>query len=194
MFAKVTNNLCSIFKHNLFSRSVGVSNFGVQHLEGIKEAGLPAPTVNQIELHPFWRLQHVVNYCHDNGIAVMGYCPIIRARKNNEPLLVEMAARYVLHFLNNKHFMQKRGIKYVFVFIFTPFFLSFSLKAISLHFLLHFFLQSGRFLVCHKSNRKFWYSINVCWCVEHCWFFFTFADIKRPSRNCSSAGVFRKIT
>lgn len=34
-------------------RSVGVSNWSVQHLEGLREAGLEAPAVNQIELHPW---------------------------------------------------------------------------------------------------------------------------------------------
>jgi len=34
-------------------RSVGVSNYNVHHLEEIQKAGYPAPTVNQIELHPF---------------------------------------------------------------------------------------------------------------------------------------------
>lgn len=33
-------------------RSIGVSNFGVQHLEALKEHGRPMPTVNQIEMHP----------------------------------------------------------------------------------------------------------------------------------------------
>ena len=29
-------------------RSVGVSNFGIQHLEGIKNSGRPLPSVNQV--------------------------------------------------------------------------------------------------------------------------------------------------
>lgn len=33
-------------------RSIGVSNFGVQHLEALKQHGRPMPTVNQIEMHP----------------------------------------------------------------------------------------------------------------------------------------------
>lgn len=33
-------------------RSIGVSNFGVQHLEALKKHGRPMPTVNQIEMHP----------------------------------------------------------------------------------------------------------------------------------------------
>merc|ERR1719240_1820352 len=35
-----------------FARSVGVSNFDDTHLAELKEAGLPPPRVNEIEMHP----------------------------------------------------------------------------------------------------------------------------------------------
>lgn len=75
-------------------RSIGVSNFGVNHLKEMEKAGLPTPAVNQIELNPYWRLEDIVNYCKEKGITPMGYCPIFRARKNDDPVLMEMASRY----------------------------------------------------------------------------------------------------
>lgn len=75
-------------------RSAGVSNFGVNHLKEMEKAGLPIPAVNQIELNPFWRLDDIVNHCLEKGIAPMGYCPLFRGRKNNDPVLIEMASRY----------------------------------------------------------------------------------------------------
>ena len=59
-------------------RSVGVSNFNVHHLEGLRLAGRPTPdpAVNQIELHPFFHQQTIVDYCLEHGIAVNGYCPL----------------------------------------------------------------------------------------------------------------------
>jgi len=72
-----------------------VSNFGVHHLKEMEKAGLPTPAVNQIELNPFWRLEDIVNHCTENGIAVMGYCPLFRGKKNDDPVLVEMASRSV---------------------------------------------------------------------------------------------------
>lgn len=59
----------------------------------MEKAGLPIPAVNQIELNPYWRLEHIVSYCKEKGIAVMGYCPIFRGRKNEDPTLVEIASR-----------------------------------------------------------------------------------------------------
>ncbi|KAL5483650.1 hypothetical protein ACEPAI_8883 [Sanghuangporus weigelae] len=59
-------------------RSVGVSNYGVHHLEEIREAGLDTPAVNQIELHPFCQQKSIVTYCKDHGIVVQAYTPLAR--------------------------------------------------------------------------------------------------------------------
>lgn len=70
-----------------------MSNFGVHHMEGLKEAGLPAPSTNQFELHPFYRLPHIVEYCHKNGIAVMGYSPIAQGKHMDDPDLIRISKR-----------------------------------------------------------------------------------------------------
>ncbi|KAJ1303740.1 hypothetical protein OPQ81_008164 [Rhizoctonia solani] len=49
-------------------KSVGVSNYGVKHLEEIEQAGLEAPTVNQIELHPWCQQKDIVDYCKKHDI------------------------------------------------------------------------------------------------------------------------------
>jgi len=74
-------------------RSVGVSNFGVQHLEGLKKAGRPTPSVNQIELHPQMRKQDIVNYCRQHGIVVMGYSPLAKAQRMNDKNLTALAQK-----------------------------------------------------------------------------------------------------
>lgn len=75
-------------------RSVGVSNFGVHHLEGLREAGLPTPSVNQIELHPWQQKTEIVDYCRQNGITVMGYSPLTKGKKLQDKTLVEIAKRH----------------------------------------------------------------------------------------------------
>jgi len=75
-------------------RSVGVSNFGIAHLEGLKNAGLPAPSVNQIELHVFHRKDPIVKYCREHDIAVMGYCPLTRQAKFDDPDLLRIANKH----------------------------------------------------------------------------------------------------
>ena len=75
------------------NRSIGVSNFGVHHLEELLSAGRQAPAVNQIELNPFWRQEANVEYCRQKGIAVEGYCPLFRGRYFDDPTLQSMASK-----------------------------------------------------------------------------------------------------
>ncbi|XP_052103383.1 uncharacterized oxidoreductase YtbE-like [Mytilus californianus] len=75
-------------------RSVGVSNFGVQHLEGLESAGLPTPSVNQIELHPWQQKPEIVKYCREKGITVMGYSPLVKGKRFDDPTLVKIANKY----------------------------------------------------------------------------------------------------
>ena len=74
-------------------RSAGVSNFGIAHLEGLKAAGLPPPSVNQIELHPYHRNEPLVQYCREHGIGVMGYSPLTRCTKLDDPDLLKVAQK-----------------------------------------------------------------------------------------------------
>ena len=75
-------------------RSVGISNFGVQHLEAIRRTGRPLPAVNQIELHPFTQQRAIVNYCRRHGIALMAYSPLARGAALHDPLVDQLARKY----------------------------------------------------------------------------------------------------
>jgi len=75
-------------------RSVGVSNFGVKHLEQIREAGFEAPTVNQVELHPWCQQKDIAEYCKKNGIVVQAYCPLVRGNKWEDPVLVGLTKKH----------------------------------------------------------------------------------------------------
>mmetsp|Transcript_43974 Transcript_43974/g.86013 ORF Transcript_43974/g.86013 Transcript_43974/m.86013 type:complete len:290 (-) Transcript_43974:109-978(-) len=74
-------------------RTVGVSNFGVAQLEGLRKAGLPSPAVNQIELHPWLQQKELVAYCRKHSIAVMGYCPLARCKQFGKTKLAKIAAQ-----------------------------------------------------------------------------------------------------
>jgi len=45
------------------AKSIGVSNYGVHHLEEIFANSNVVPAVNQIELHPWLHRQELVDYC-----------------------------------------------------------------------------------------------------------------------------------
>jgi len=66
----------------------------VLHLEGLRKAGRPTPSVNQIELHPQMRKQEIVDYCHQHGIVVMGYSPLAKGQRMNDKKLIAVAQKY----------------------------------------------------------------------------------------------------
>jgi len=54
-------------------RSVGVSNYGVKHLEEISAAGLQMPVANQLELHPYCGQKAVLEYMLKKNILPIAY-------------------------------------------------------------------------------------------------------------------------
>ena len=61
------------------TRSIGVSNFGVQTLWDLLSYAKIPPAVNQIELHPLLAQSDLVKYCLANKILPMAYSPLVRA-------------------------------------------------------------------------------------------------------------------
>lgn len=59
------------------ARAIGVSNFSIEHLEELKSAGLPLPSANQIELHPWSQKPALVRYLEENGITPIAYSSLI---------------------------------------------------------------------------------------------------------------------
>ncbi|GAA5988010.1 hypothetical protein JCM11641_002128 [Rhodosporidiobolus odoratus] len=76
-------------------RSIGVSNFGVKHLETLL-ADKPkyVPAVNQIDLHPFMTRNELVAYCEGKGIVLEAWAPLVRGERFDHPVVVELAKKY----------------------------------------------------------------------------------------------------
>mmetsp|Transcript_166204 Transcript_166204/g.294360 ORF Transcript_166204/g.294360 Transcript_166204/m.294360 type:complete len:232 (+) Transcript_166204:2-697(+) len=75
------------------TRAVGVSNFGVEQLEGLKAAGRELPEVNQIECHPWLQQQACAAWCAKERIAVMAYSPLARGKFFGRTALTKIAKR-----------------------------------------------------------------------------------------------------
>ena len=75
------------------SRSIGVSNFQVHHLERLALETETAPAVNQIELHPYFQNQEVDVYGRDYGIATEAWSPIAQGQLLDDPVIGEIAER-----------------------------------------------------------------------------------------------------
>lgn len=72
-------------------RDIGVSNFGVGHLEKLAETSRVKPALNQIEVHPWLARPEVVQYCHEHGIFVEAYSPLAKAKRLGDAAVQEIA-------------------------------------------------------------------------------------------------------
>lgn len=72
-------------------KDIGVSNFGIPHIEKLSNTWKVKPAVNQIELHPWLQRRELVKYCQDNGIVVEAYSPLAKATSLEDATLVRVA-------------------------------------------------------------------------------------------------------
>ena len=75
-------------------KTIGVSNFMLPHLEALLETAEVIPAVNQIEFHPGYVQQGVVDFCKENGIAIEAWSPIGSGRLLKDEELKEIADHY----------------------------------------------------------------------------------------------------
>ena len=57
-------------------KAIGVSNFQIHHLEQLAKTATVMPVVNQIESHPYFTNQEVIDYCKQKNIAVEVWSPL----------------------------------------------------------------------------------------------------------------------
>ena len=81
------------FKDDGSARSIGVSNFQVEHLERLAAETDTVPAVNQIELHPYFQNREVRTYDEEHGIATEAWSPIAQGELLDDPEIGEIAAR-----------------------------------------------------------------------------------------------------
>ena len=75
------------------ARSIGVSNFQVSHLERLAAETSVVPSVNQIELHPFFQNREVSEYGMERGIVTESWSPIAQGGVLDDPVINEVAGR-----------------------------------------------------------------------------------------------------
>jgi 2,5-diketo-D-gluconate reductase A len=79
------------FKADGRARSIGVSNFQVDHLQRLEAECDVVPAVNQIELHPYLLNEDVRAYGESKGIATEAWSPIAKGTVLDDPVLTEIA-------------------------------------------------------------------------------------------------------
>ncbi len=79
------------FKADGRARSIGVSNFQVEHLERLAAETDVVPVVNQIELHPYLLNEEVRSYDEAHGIATEAWSPLKQGEVLRDPVIVDIA-------------------------------------------------------------------------------------------------------
>jgi 2,5-diketo-D-gluconate reductase A len=75
-------------------RSIGVSNFTMEHLERIIHDTGVVPAVNQIELHPGFQQVELRAFHEENGIATISWSPLGRGAGLLDPVIGRIARKH----------------------------------------------------------------------------------------------------
>lgn len=73
-------------------RSIGVCNFLPEHLERLKKETGVLPSINQVELHPFFSQKEQLTYDKENGIVTESWSPLGRANNVLENETIQQIA------------------------------------------------------------------------------------------------------
>ncbi len=73
------------------ARSIGVSNFQIEHLEKLAAETDTVPAVNQIEVHPYLTNDAVRGYGQEHGIATEAWSPIAQGGVLEDSNIVQIA-------------------------------------------------------------------------------------------------------
>jgi len=75
------------------ARSIGVSNFQIDHLERLAATTDVVPAINQIELHPYFLNDEVRAYGEAHDIATEAWSPIAQGAVLDHPVITAIADR-----------------------------------------------------------------------------------------------------
>lgn len=76
------------------AKSIGVSNFTIEHLQELMKISSVVPSVNQVEFHPFIyeNQQKLLEFCKQYDILIEAYSPLSRLKRKATPVIEEIAA------------------------------------------------------------------------------------------------------
>ncbi len=81
------------FKRDGRARSIGVSNFQVEHLEQLAAETDMVPAVNQIEVHPYFTNDAVREYGQKHGIVTEAWSPIAQGGVLEDSTITQIAEK-----------------------------------------------------------------------------------------------------
>ncbi len=92
-YVETWETLCALREEGRV-RSIGVSNFQIEHLERIIQATGVVPAVNQIELHPRLQQAELRRFHSERGIITEAWSPLGKGELLDDPVIEEIAAAH----------------------------------------------------------------------------------------------------
>lgn len=75
-------------------KAIGVSNFQIHHLEDLLKDAEIKPMVNQVEYHPRLTQKELQSFCHENGIQLEAWSPLMQGQLLDNEVLQEIADKH----------------------------------------------------------------------------------------------------
>ncbi len=94
LLRKKTWRVLESLKAEGLAKSIGVSNFTINHLRQLEKYAKDMPVVNQVEMHLFLQQADLVQYCQSKKIVVEAYSPLAHAKAMDNKVISELADKY----------------------------------------------------------------------------------------------------
>lgn len=75
------------------ARSIGVSNYIVEHLEVLLQTAEIVPAINQVEFHPYLQRENLVPWSEERGIVTSAFGPLSTVSKGKGGPVDDVVAR-----------------------------------------------------------------------------------------------------
>ena len=77
-----------------YCRSIGVSNYMINHLEELFSYANVIPVINQVEFSPYNYQKDLLDVCNKNNIILEAYSPLTRMKKLDDPTILPIAQKH----------------------------------------------------------------------------------------------------
>ena len=75
-------------------RSIGVSNYGMVHLEYLATKAREMPVLDQLEVHPWLTEKPMLKFNAEHNIITQAWSPLSRGKRLDDPVLLKLAATH----------------------------------------------------------------------------------------------------
>ena len=75
-------------------RSIGVSNYGMVHLEYLATKAREMPVLDQLEVHPWLTEKPMLKFNAEHNIITQAWSPLGRGKRLDDPVLLKLAAAH----------------------------------------------------------------------------------------------------